>query len=212
MKKAIWTIVILLLLGAAGYAAYYFYGNEIVALAKEYLGIGILLPDTPEPESPPVITIEPKKPKVPEPVVTDTLKPQEMKQDNNLMTNELVYFEGEEEQDGLTDEDEMLLGKWQSLENEQWYRVYTDEEAKDGYYWGYEWDESEDVMEEDLNKYGNGWFMWKKRGSKVLELATADNEGQLIPRPYTITKLFYTEMTYKEANSGKKRNFQKAND
>ena len=106
----------------------------------------------------------------------------------------------------------MLLGKWQSLENEQWYRVYTDEEAKDGYYWGYEWDESEDVMEEDLNKYGNGWFMWKKRGSKVLELATADNEGQLIPRPYTITKLFYTEMTYKEANSGKKRNFQKAND
>ena len=211
MKKALWTIVILLLLGAAGYAAYYFYGNEIAALAKEYLGIGILLPDTPEPESPPVITIEPKKPKVPEPVVTDTLKPQENKQDN-LMTNELVYFEGEEEQDGLTDEDEMLLGKWQSLENEQWYRVYTDEEAKDGYYWGYEWDEAEDITEADLKKHGNGWFMWKKRGSKVLELATADNEGQLIPRPYTITKLFYTEMTYKEANSGKKRNFQKAND
>ena len=119
MKKALWTIVILLLLGAAGYAAYYFYGNEIAALAKEYLGIGILLPDTPEPESPPVITIEPKKPKVPQPVVKDTLKPQENKQDN-LMTNELVYFAGEEEQDGLTDEDEMLLGKWQSLENEQW--------------------------------------------------------------------------------------------
>ena len=77
---------------------------------------------------------------------------------------------------------------------------------------GAEWDEAEDVTEADLQKYGNGWFMWKKRGSKVLELATADNKGQLIPRPYTITKLFYTEMVYKEANSGKKRSFQKAND
>ena len=71
---------------------------------------------------------------------------------------------------------------------------------------------SEDVTEEDLNKYGNGWFMWKKRGSKVLELATADNKGQLIPRPYTITKLFYTELTYKEVNSGKKHNFLKVTD
>ena len=126
--------------------------------------------------------------------------------------NELVYFAGEEDQDYLSDEDEMLLGKWQNTINEQWYRVYTDEEAEDGYYWGYEWDENEDVTEEDLNKYGNGWFMWKKRGSKVLELATADNKGQLIPRPYTITKLFYTELAYKEVNSGKKLNFLKVTD
>ncbi len=209
MKKAIWTIVILLLLGAAGYAAYYFYGNEIVALAKQYMGIKEPIE---EPETPPVITIEPKKPQTPKPVKIDTIEPQVMEKKDDMMTNELVYFAGEEEQDGLTDEDEMLLGKWQSLENEQWFRVYTDEEAEDGYYWGYEWDESEDVTEADLQKYGNGWFMWKKRGSKVLELATADNKGQLIPRPYTITKLFYTEMVYKEANSGKKRSFQKAND
>ena len=209
MKKAIWTIVILLLLGAAGYAAYYFYGNEIVALAKQYLGIEEPIE---EPETPPVITIEPKKPETPKPVKTDTIEPQVMEKKDDMMTNELVYFAGEEEQDGLTDQDEMLLGKWQSLENEQWFRVYTDEEAEDGYYWGYEWDEAEDVTEADLQKYGNGWFMWKKRGSKVLELATADNKGQLIPRPYTITKLFYTEMVYKEANSGKKRSFQKAND
>lgn len=209
MKKAIWTIVILLLLGAAGYAAYYFYGNEIVALAKQYMGIEEPIK---EPETPPVITIEPKKPQTPKPVKIDTIEPQVMEKKDDMMTNELVYFAGEEEQDGLTDEDEMLLGKWQSLENEQWFRVYTDEEAEDGYYWGYEWDEAEDVTEADLQKYGNGWFMWKKRGSKVLELATADNKGQLIPRPYTITKLFYTEMVYKEANSGKKRSFQKAND
>ena len=209
MKKAIWTIVILLLLGAAGYAAYYFYGNEIVALAKQYMGIKEPIE---EPETPPVITIEPKKPQTPKPVKIDTIEPQVMEKKDDMMTNELVYFAGEEEQDGLTDEDEMLLGKWQSLENEQWFRVYTDEEAEDGYYWGYEWDEAEDVTEADLQKYGNGWFMWKKRGSKVLELATADNKGQLIPRPYTITKLFYTEMVYKEANSGKKRSFQKAND
>ncbi len=209
MKKAIWTIVILLLLGAAGYAAYYFYGPEIVALAKQYMGIEEPID---EPETPPVITIEPKKPQTPKPVKIDTIEPQVMEKKDDMMTNELVYFAGEEEQDGLTDEDEMLLGKWQSLENEQWFRVYTDEEAEDGYYWGYEWDEAEDVTEADLQKYGNGWFMWKKRGSKVLELATADNKGQLIPRPYTITKLFYTEMVYKEANSGKKRSFQKAND
>ena len=144
MKKAIWTIVILLLLGAAGYAAYYFYGNEIVALAKQYMGIEEPIK---EPETPPVITIEAKKPQTPKPVKIDTIEPQVMEKKDDMMTNELVYFAGEEEQDGLTDEDEMLLGKWQSLENEQWYRVYTDEEAEDGYYWGYEWDEAEDVYE-----------------------------------------------------------------
>lgn len=209
MKKIIWTIAILLLLGAAGYAVYYFYGSEIVALAKQYTGIE---EPVDEPETPPVITIEPKKPQTPKLVKIDTIEPQVMKKKDDMMTNELVYFAGEEEQDGLTDEDEMLLGKWQSLENEQWFRVYTDEEAKDGYYWGYEWDEADDVTEADLQKYGNGWFMWKKRGSKVMEFATADNKGQLIPRPYTITKLFYTEMVYKEDNSGKKCSFQKAND
>lgn len=208
MKKAIWTIIVILLLGAGGYAAYYFYGEKI-SLAKHYLGIEQRVK---EPDMPPVITVEPKKPKIPAPVVTDTLKPQVMEQTDEMMTNELVYFAGEEEQDGLTEEDEMLLGKWQNTDNPQWYRVYTDEEAKDGYYWGHEWDESEDIMESDLTPHGNGWFMWKKRGSKVMEFATADNDGQLIPYPYIISKLFYTELTYKEGNSGKKQNFQKVTD
>ena len=207
MKKALWIIVIILLLGAAGYAAYYFYGDEIVALAKQYLGTEEPI----KPASPPVITIEPKKPKIPVPVVTDTLKPQELERPDE-MTNELVYFAGEEDQDFLTDEDEMLLGKWQNVDNPQWYRVYTDEEAKDGYYWGHEWDEAEDVTEADLTPHGNGWFMWKKRGSKVMEFATADNDGQLVPYPYVISKLFYTELSYKEGNSGKKQNFQKVSD
>lgn len=208
MKKALWTIAIILLLGGAGYAAYYFYGDEIIALAEKYIGI-----KTPadQPPAPPVITVEPKKPTIPKPVVTDTLKPMELEKPDE-MTNELVYFAGEEEQDYLTEEDEMLLGKWQNVDNPHWYRVYTDEEAKDGYYWGHEWDESEDVTEDDLTPYGNGWFMWKKRGSKVMEFATADNDGQLIPYPYIISKLFYTELSYKEGNSGKKKNFHKVTD
>ena len=211
MKKAFWIIFGILVLVAAGAAGYYYYDPTVLDKAKHFLGI---TEPVKEPVSPPVIEVVPKQPQQPQPVVVakkDTLQPQEMtKQD--IMTNELVYFAGEEDQDYLSDEDEMLLGKWQNTINEQWYRVYTDEEAEDGYYWGYEWDENEDVTEEDLNKYGNGWFMWKKRGSKVLELATADNKGQLVPRPYTITKLFYTELTYKETNSGKKLNFLKVTD
>lgn len=209
MKKAIWIIVIILLLAAGGYAAYYFYGLQLIEMAKEYFGSETPVVEEP---TPPVIEITPKQPA---PVVTpakpNVVEPHVMEKPNE-MTNELVYFAGEEEQDYLTDEDEMLLGKWQNVDNPQWYRVYTDEEAPDGYYWGYEWDESEDVTEKDLTKHGNGWFRWKKRGSKVMELATADNDGQLIPYPYVITKLFYTELSYKEGNSGKKRNFQKVSD
>ncbi len=206
MKKALWTILTILVLGVAGAACYY-YWPTIEPLVHQYLGVAEPEPE-PEPE-PQVINIVSKTPipvAKPQPQI---IAPQEMRKTDE-MTNELVYFAGEEDQDFLSDEDEMLLGKWQNAENTQWFRVYTDEVAKDGYYWGYEWDEAEDVTEADLTKYGNGWFMWKKRGSKVMEFATADNEGQLIPRPYIITKLFYTELSYKEANSGKKRNFQKA--
>ena len=208
MKKVLWIIFILLILAGGAAACYFYWPQIMVAVEKVEQYFGIAEPE-PEPEpTPQVIEIEPKQPPVVATVKPDTLQAHELKRPKET-TNELVYFAGEEEHDGLTEEDEMLLGKWQNILNPQWYRVYTDEEAKDGYYWGYEWDEAEDITADDLKKYGNGWFMWKKRGSKVLELATADNEGQLIPRPYTITKLFYTELVYKEANSGKKQNFQK---
>lgn len=206
MRKAFWIIFTILFLAVAGAAAYYYYNPAILDKAKQYLGITEPVKDP----APPVIEIGPKKPKnnIPTPIVTDTLKPMELEQPNE-MTDELAYFDGEEETDFLTEEDEMLLGKWQSSINEHWFRVYTDEAAEDGYYWGYEWNEDEDVHPEDLNKYGNGWFKWKKRGNKVLEFATADNNGQLIPYPYTITKLFYTELSYKEIYSNKKQYFHK---
>ena len=54
-----------------------------------------------------------------------------------------------------------LVGTWQNNANPQHYMVFTydtSDSITEGYRYGYEWDESEDVYKEDLVEHGNGWF------------------------------------------------------
>ena len=76
-------------------------------------------------------------------------------------------------EDEMPEADPMIVGKWQSSDNPQWYKVYYDDYDEDEQlFWGKEWDESEDVLEEDLKYHGNGWFRWEKKGKELCEYST----------------------------------------
>jgi len=76
----------------------------------------------------------------------------------------------------LPSADPLMVGKWQNAENPQWYKVYYDDpdDDEDGYFWGKEWDEADEVLEEDLMYHGNGWFRWCKKNNQLTELHTMD--------------------------------------
>ena len=101
----------------------------------------------------------------------------------------------------------LLLGHWVCVERTTWHRIYTDEYSGNGYYWGKEWDEADDVTEADLVDYGNGWFEWKQDGNDVLELATTDMSDTRVPFIYTIRKLSERDLMYIEQRSQEKRTF-----
>ena len=82
---------------------------------------------------------------------------------NNTHTN--IVFE-----DDTPPADSTIVGKWNNTENRGWYKVYLDDYDEDGYYWGKEWDESEDVFEEDLPYHGNGWFRWRRDDKLMTEI------------------------------------------
>lgn len=105
--------------------------------------------------------------------------------------------------------DTLLLGKWQHSVDSTWYRVYTLEPAGDGYCWGKEWDTAEDIYEEDLLPYGNGWFKWKKEDQSVIELHMTDIKGAIIPYEYKVLKLDYKQLQFKENFSSEKQLFRK---
>ena len=65
--------------------------------------------------------------------------------------------------------DPAIVGKWQNVANPQWYKVYYDDYDDDGFFWGKEWSEDEDVFEEDLPYHGNGWYRWRKKGKSLEE-------------------------------------------
>lgn len=105
--------------------------------------------------------------------------------------------------------DTMLLGRWQHCIDTTWYRVYTQEPAGEGYNWGREWDTSEDIYEEDLLPYGNGWFKWKKEEESVIELHMTDIKGASIPYEYKVLKLDPKQLQFKENFSTEKHLFRK---
>lgn len=107
------------------------------------------------------------------------------------------------------DIDTLMLGKWQHQTDTTWYRVYTSEPAGEDFYWGREWNESEDIFEEDLMPYGNGWFKWKKTDKEVIEWHMTDNSSATIPFEYKILDLDNMEMRYREKNDGAKQKFSK---
>ena len=120
-------------------------------------------------------------------------------------TNGLVMFEN-------LALDTMMLGKWQHAIDTGWYRVYTMEPAGDDYYWGREWNTSDDILEEDLTPYGNGWFKWKKDGDNVVELHMTENQIVSVPYEYKMLRLSNQEMRYKETADAEKQQFNKCLD
>lgn len=120
-------------------------------------------------------------------------------------TNGLVMFED-------LALDTMMLGKWQHAIDTGWYRVYTMEPAGDDYYWGREWNTSDDILEEDLTPYGNGWFKWKKDGDNVVELHMTENQIVSVPYEYKMLRLSNQEMRYKETADAEKQQFNKCLD
>ena len=99
-------------------------------------------------------------------------------------TNVHLSFE-----DDAPQADPALVGKWQNSENPQWYKVYYDDYDEDGFFWGKEWDEADDVQEEDLNYHGNGWFRWKKDGKQLVEMHTMDVQDVPIAKIWLVKHL-----------------------
>ncbi len=101
--------------------------------------------------------------------------------------------------DEVSNPEELLIGTWQKNGTQEFVRfLSTSEDAmEDGYRFGYEWDEGEDVHPEDLKYHGNGWFKWQIVESKNLrEIHLMDNGGADIPKTYTIKTLTETTLTY----------------
>lgn len=94
-------------------------------------------------------------------------------------TNDVYYYE-----DDAPHADPEIVGMWQNVQNPQWFKVYYDDYDSDGYYWGKEWDEADDVFEEDLSYHGNGWFRWRKEGKNLKELHTMDISGATVPKQW----------------------------
>lgn len=105
--------------------------------------------------------------------------------------------------------DSLMLGKWQHITKTDWYRVYTTEPAGDDFCWGREWNEAEDIFEEDLIPYGNGWFKWKKTDKNMIEWHMTDNNGADIPFEYYMLNLDNQEMCFKEVRDTPKYRFRK---
>ena len=98
-----------------------------------------------------------------------------------------------------------LHGKWQE-EDKNAYVVFTVEQdtltdlKENGYHWGYEWDESEAVYEQDVmaEKYGNGWFLYTLEGAKLTEYHMMSNKGAYIPKYYTVSVLTNSDLNYQD--------------
>ena len=83
--------------------------------------------------------------------------------------------------------DSLIVGQWQNKDNPQWYKVYYDDyDEGTGKFWGKEWNEAEDVLEEDLKYHGNGWFRWEIKNKKLHEYSTMNTRDVPIHREYKI--------------------------
>ena len=76
---------------------------------------------------------------------------------------------------------------------------FTKEQDPTGEYkYGREWNEDDDVYEEDLLPYGNGWFKYKLVKSDLTEIHLMDNGGAEEPKVYVVQKLTDTELEYRD--------------
>jgi hypothetical protein len=216
MKKFfIWFFVALFAVCAAAGGYAYAKGvrnwDELVVFAQNewqrLVGPKSNVPEAPENQPEPIV-INLEEPEEPAPqvdaVTTSAPKPHYVAPPEEATDKFSIFTEGEDETINA-----LILGHWVNVDNPSWHRVYTDEYSGNGYYWGKEWDESEDVTEADLVDYGNGWFEWKMDGNDVLELATTDMSESRVPFIYTIKKLSNKDLIYVEQRSTEKRSFSR---
>ncbi len=98
-----------------------------------------------------------------------------------------------------------LLGKWikddatglDSVPVE--FVRFTDElDPTREYKYGRQWNVSEDIYEEDLKPYGNGWFKYKLVNVKLTEIHLMDNGGADVPKIYTMLQLTDDVLKYRD--------------
>lgn len=106
--------------------------------------------------------------------------------------------------------DTMMVGRWQHLTDTTWFRVYTTEPASDGYCWGHEWNTADDIYEDDLTPYGNGWFKWKKTDKMVLELQMTDIKGAIIPYEYKVLHLDTDRLQFQDNKDEQHHHFRRS--
>lgn len=91
-----------------------------------------------------------------------------------------------------------LLGLWQEEGTEAYVRFTSEADETGEYKYGREWDDDDDVHEEDLLPYGNGWFKYKLVKSDLTEIHLMDNGGAEEPKVYVVQKLTDTELEYRD--------------
>ena len=104
-----------------------------------------------------------------------------------------------------------LQGLWVENNTQHFVRFTTEQSDEPKYFYGREWDEAEDVFEEDLTPYGNGWFKyWFETNGGLHELHLMDNDGAVIPKEYIVSVLTDTKLEYYEKdNKNRKSAFNK---
>ena len=108
-----------------------------------------------------------------------------------------------------------LLGLWgrgtavgQDSVPVKFVRFTSEVDDSGEYKYGREWNEDDDVYEEDLLPYGNGWFKYKLVKRDLTEIHLMDNDGAEEPKVYVVQKLTEYELTYKD-NFGKTHYYYK---
>ena len=91
-----------------------------------------------------------------------------------------------------------LLGLWQENGQEAFVRFTAEQDETGEYKYGRQWNESEDIYEEDLKPYGNGWFKYKLVKSELTEIHLTDNGSADIPKVYVVVKLNEYELQYED--------------
>ena len=84
----------------------------------------------------------------------------------------------------------LLVRKWFVAQHPTSYKVYYDDPCDEsGYFWGKEWNEEENILEEDLDYHGNGWFQWCIKGKQLIEIHLGSYNNFLVPVMYELTSL-----------------------
>ena len=99
-----------------------------------------------------------------------------------------------------------LQALWEENNTQHYVRFTTEASDEAGYYYGREWHEDQDVFEDELLPYGNGWFKYELKTSGTLtEIHLMDNGGGEIPKVYVVSRLTDDELVYYEKDYPSKK-------